>query len=290
MPGWPVTLKRPDDVDAADASDRARTEPRLEEWFGDVARRLLTETRLMVARQPYRLTEIEFYYHCPAHPDVFSHRDPLQYTPGRWYFHRTGGMYRSGSFKGLDLTFGDPEASGGILIRGMEAPDGALIDGPSLLVDHLLQQAGFKTVAGFDAAIGSRLAWERDNPLRLADEEDDERTIYPSPRVGLSLKRAGKSGEPERFVMASYRFLTEPRRIAKGKPQIVLGRHVEGRSEEEIHRLTGCPLRSVRRYTADFESSRGRRDFTPFRGRNLTPGDLCRLYGVWWTAFGDERE
>jgi 3-methyladenine DNA glycosylase Mpg len=288
MARWPVTLKRPEDVDATDGSDRSRTEPRLAEWFGDIARRLLSGTRLVVAGQAHRLTEVEFYYHCPAHPDPFTHRDPLQYTSGRWYFHRTRGVYRSGSFKGIDLTFGEPEASAGVLFRGLETPEGTLIDGPSLLVDHLLRQAGFKTVAGFDAAIGSRLGWARDNPLHLVDEEEDEeRDIYTCPRVGLSLKRPGKSGEPERFVMCAYRFLSEPRRIAKGKPQIVLGRHVEGSSESDIHRLTGCPLRTVRRYTEDFESGRGERDFTPFRGRNLTPGDLCRLYGVWWTVFGD---
>jgi hypothetical protein len=287
MPGWPETLTRPDDVDPNDGSDRARSEPRLKDWFGQIARRLLTATRLVVADDPYRLTEIEFYYHCPAHPDPFAHRDPVQRTAGRWYFHRTAGVYRSGSFKGVDLSFGDAMAHGGVLFRGLEAPDGTLIDGPSLLVDDLLARAGFKTVSGFDAAIAGRLAWERDNPLHLADVEEEDRTIYSSPRVGLSLKRAGKSGQAERFVMCSYRLLTEPRRIAKGKPQIVLGRHVEGASEEEIHRLTGCPLRTMRSYCAAFESARGERDFTPFRGRNLTPNDLCRLYGVWWTVFGE---
>jgi hypothetical protein len=286
MSDWPVVLRRPEEVDASDALNDARSEPRLEEWFCSIARRLLLGTRLLVADKPHRLTEIEFYYHCPAHPDIFAHRDPVQKTPGRWYFHRTRGTYRGGSFKGLDLSFGDPAAFGGVLFRGLEAPGGTLIDGPSLLVDHLLARTGAGTVAGLDQTIGARLAWDNTSPLRLTEIAEEDRPIYRCPRVGLSLKRARNSGEAERFVLCSYRLLTEPRRIAKGKPQIVLGQHVLGSSEEEIHRITGCPLRTVSRYVADFEAGRGQPDFGPFRGRDLTPADLCRLYGVWWTVYG----
>lgn len=36
----------------------------------------------------------------------------------RRYFHRTGGTYRAGTFKGLDITIGTDEKNyGGILIR-----------------------------------------------------------------------------------------------------------------------------------------------------------------------------
>src|SRR5262245_37701454 len=80
----------------------------LPRWFDAVARRLLLGSRFRVAGVPYRLTEVEFYYHGGDHLDRFSHRDPLQKSLGRWYFHRTRGAYRAGSFKGLDVTFGGP--------------------------------------------------------------------------------------------------------------------------------------------------------------------------------------
>jgi hypothetical protein len=38
--------------------------------------------------------------------DPFSHCDAMQQTCAQWYFHKTGGKYRSGTYKGLDVTFG----------------------------------------------------------------------------------------------------------------------------------------------------------------------------------------
>src|SRR5690242_4649153 len=173
----------------------------LDDWFTSIAERLLNGSRLLVGRQAYRLVEIEFYYWSNAHPDPFTHRDPIQFDIGYWYFHRTGGVYRSGSFKGLDLTFGHEDASGGILIRGLETPDGKLIDGPSLCVDHLLDATGAAKVAELDRAINKRLAWENGNPLVLEETDArEERPLLRSPRVGLLLKKATARTESTRFV------------------------------------------------------------------------------------------
>src|SRR5947209_1578323 len=101
-------------------SDDLKNSERLLEWFDHIAQRLLNGTILMVGGERHRFTEIEFYYHGGKHLDVFTHRDPIQKECGRWYFHRTRGTYRGGSFKGLDLTFGGPDAFGGVLIRGIE--------------------------------------------------------------------------------------------------------------------------------------------------------------------------
>src|SRR5205823_3994142 len=137
-----------------------------------------------------------------GHPDPFTHRDPLQRENGRWYFHRTRGAYRGGSFKGLDLTFGDGRAFGGFLVRTIEAPSGALIVGPSLCVDHLLARAGAKSVAALDAVIGGGAAWDPNSPLQLrAVDGQERRPVFRSARVGLSLKKAGPSGDAARFVM-----------------------------------------------------------------------------------------
>src|SRR5262245_31905012 len=136
-------------------------------WFYTIARRLLCGCRLMVAGVPHRLTEVEFYYHGGDHLDPFSHRDPVQKHLARWYFHRTRGAYRAGSFKGLDLTFAGPTAYGGILFRGLELASGTLVDGPSLLVDHLLHTTGAADVAALDASIAGRPAWDAGSPLHL---------------------------------------------------------------------------------------------------------------------------
>src|ERR1043165_4334096 len=117
---WHTLLQPPADFSDGPVADR---------WFTQIADRLLQGTQLIVGKQPHRFVEAEFYYYNDQHPDVFAHRDPLQLHVGRWYFHRTRGTYRSGSFKGMDLTFGDGKAFGGILIRSIERPDGILIDG-----------------------------------------------------------------------------------------------------------------------------------------------------------------
>jgi hypothetical protein len=281
MSPWQKTLARPPQLDDCVIA----------EWFTRIAERLLNASRLHVAGTPHRFTEIEFYdFDPPVHPDPFTHRDPIQWECGRWYFHRTGGVYRNGSFKGFDLTFGDGNSRAGILIRGLETPDGKLIDGPSLCVDYLLKTTHNNTVRALDFAIGERVAWDPDNPLYLADSPAEQRPIYRSARVGLSLKRS-KSAEATNFILRPYRYLTEPRRIAKGKPYLILALHAQGMSADEIRELTGGTRASVTRYLADFASGRDESDFQRYFGQNLTPADLCRLHGTWHrhhaTTIGD---
>src|SRR6187200_1023890 len=140
-------------------------------WFAGIAAALLNRTRWVIAGRPHRLTECEFYYRGPAHDDPFTHGDPVQVHAGRWYFHKTAGVYRGGSFKGVDITFGDGTARGGILIRGLELPDGAMIDGPSLLVDHVLTRCGAASVAALDRTVAGRLAWDPGSPMHFEEVE-----------------------------------------------------------------------------------------------------------------------
>jgi hypothetical protein len=264
------------------------TDDRAADWFDRVAEQLLNGTRLVVNREPHRFTEVEFYYFAPEHPDPFTHRDPLQLECGRWYFHRSRGAYRRRSFKGLDLTFGGDGAHSGILIRGLEKANGELVDGPSLCVDHLLDVTGAGDVAALDEAIAGRDAWDATNPLRLEEANaGPAREVYRTARIGLSLKRSKKAPEPPRYVLRPYRYLTEPRRIAKGKAQLVLALHAQGMSPEEIHNLCGCPKGTVQRYIKDFEEGRQDGDFDPYYGIDLAPKELCRLHGVWHARWVD---
>jgi hypothetical protein len=275
---WLALLRQPDELRGSD---------RLDGWFTRIAERLLNGARLVAGGERLRFAEVEFYYFSAGHPDPFTHRDPLQRSCGRWYFHRTRGIYRGGSFKGLDLTFGDGTAFGGVLIRSLEAAGGTLIDGPSLCVDYLLARTGSAGVAALDERIGGRAAWDGAGPLVLewADGEPPRR-MFQSPRVGLSLRRAGRAPELVRFIGQPYRYLTEPRRIRKGKLHLVLALHASGADAETVHRLTGCPLRTVRQYVADFEAGRQADDIDRYRGIELRPADLCRLYGAWVARWG----
>jgi 3-methyladenine DNA glycosylase Mpg len=251
-----------------------------ERWFDEIAKRLLCGTRLMIGSEPHRYTEIEFYYHGAPHLDVFTHRDPIQKGTGLWYFHRTAGVYRGGSFKGHDLAFGGPGAFGGVLIRGIEQEDGPLIDGPSLCVDHLLARTEAVTVAELDAAINGRPAWDPDSPVHLVWLDEVRRLpIVKSPRVGLSLKKLKKAEAPTRFIMRHYRYLSEPRRISKGKQQMVLALNAEGKSPEEIRELTGCTKGALARYVTDQAEGAKETSFDAYFGIDLGPKELARLHG-----------
>jgi hypothetical protein len=275
---WPTLLRRPTPFDDASATD----------WFTRIADQLLNGADLVVADNVLRLTEIECYYSGPGHLDPFAHRDPVQVHCGRWYFHRTKGIYRSGSFKGLDLAFGGDGSYAGVLIRGVETATGALIDGPSLFVDYMLAQTRAASVSVLDQMIAGRLAWEAGNPVLLRTAAKLEpRSILRTARVGLSLKRAKSRPDMPRFLMRRYRFLTQPRRIAKGKPQMVLALHADGMAPAEIQRLTGCPRASIQRYIAEYETGRELSDFAPFIGSDTSPSDLCRLHGIWQAAWGE---
>ncbi|KAI9328043.1 hypothetical protein DFJ73DRAFT_964624 [Zopfochytrium polystomum] len=151
----------------------------------------LLNSALLRVRSParvdsyFRLAEVEFYYFCDppppppasasssasaaaatlAHRDWYCHRSDEQADPGRWYFHKQGPTaYKSGTRKGLDVTFGlagssttttdaaaaaaGATARGGILIRAIERvgvasakPGDAYVEGPSLVVEALMLAA-----------------------------------------------------------------------------------------------------------------------------------------------------
>jgi hypothetical protein len=278
MSVWLALLQRPDAF--RDGSPAAA-------WFDRIAAELMNRSNLVVNGEPHRLVEVEFYYHGAGHPDPFAHRDPLQLESGRRYFHRTGGVYRSGSFKGLDLTFGDGTNHGGVLIRGIETPAGQLIDGPSLCVDHLLSRTGAKSVAALDQLIGGRQAWDATSPLALTPAVPAHQAqLLRSSRVGLSLKKAAAASEMPRFILRPYRYLSEPRRTAKGKLNLVLTLHAHGTPADEIPALTGSPRASVRRYVEEFEAGRRQTDFTAYLGKDLGPKELARLHGTWHALMG----
>jgi hypothetical protein len=256
--------------------------------FRDVADLLLDRTTLRVAGHPHRFTELELYWSGLAHVDPFTHGDPIQRRLGAWYFHRSGGRYRGGTYKGLDLAFGSHEAFGGILIRGLErvdaarsSPSAALIDGPCMVVDHILALTASPSiealVSRFDATIESR---DRRSPLHVELDAGPGRgqPVHATPRIGLTLKK-GATEARRRYLARPYRFLTEPARIRKGKPHLITALHQQGRSPAEIAALTGTRRAVVEGYLAAFEAGKAR-PIAEFGGDVSTTDELCQLLGA----------
>ncbi|MCE9564396.1 MAG: sigma-70 region 4 domain-containing protein [Planctomycetes bacterium] len=256
-------------------------------WIAGLVGFLLNGVDLVANGSTFRFAELETYYHGPGHFDLFAHCDPVQLENGRWYFHRTQGQYRGGSFKGLDLAFGDGTAHFGILIRSMVAADGSVLDGPCVSVDHLLERTKAKDVATLDSMIASRKLWDATSPLHLrVSAEPRKAQVYRSSRVGLSLKKAKGKADAPKFVGRPYRFLTEPQGITKGKTHLVLTLHRLGESADEIAKITGCPKKTVERYITDFEAGKGVANFDGYIGQDLSTGDLCKLLGTWSAKHG----
>ncbi len=216
-----------------------------ETWFHQIATRLLGSFRLRVADSVSRLVEVEFYFDGEAHRDPFTHGHAEQRTSGYWYFHRVGASYRGGSFKGLDLTFGDGVSHGGILVRSLETPRGELVVGPSLSVDYLLAATGSSSVAVLAARIGGRSAVDPESPLQLIDAGSNvDVSLFRSARVGLSLKRHNDAIARD-LRSRHYRFLSEPRRVTKGRRELIAALLSTGHSPEEVRRMTGSPIRTI---------------------------------------------
>ncbi len=250
-------------------------------WFASVATQLLHQGWLIAGTQHFRLTEVEFYLYSQTHPDPFAHRQPIQRECGHWYFHRIGSSYRGGSFKGLDLTFGQPHAYAGILLRGAERADQRFIDGPSRLVDALLAATGQPSVASLDAQIAGRRAWEEQNPLHLHwISPRPHPPVLATARVGLTLKRAGQRPGYARFLGQPYRFLREARCSRKARPQLVVALAQDGQSPEAIGQITGARPATIANYLAAF--ALGQRQGTPedFLGQTLSAIRYCQLLGV----------
>jgi len=255
-------------------------------WFNLVlAPRLLLGADLVIAGQPHRLAEIEFYYHAPdIHDDPFAHGDPCQRTTGQWYLHRTGKGFRGGSYKGIDLTFGDGLAHGGILIRSLECPDGRLVEGPSLCVDHVLRCCGQTQVAALDQAIGSRPAWGDNRvALRWLTTPRDE-PVYQSGRVGLTLKRVASFPKMADMIFQPYRYLRRPRSIRKGRNYVILALHHQGVPPGQITEITGSPGRAVARQIDGYQQGwQGSDDpsLAMFHSKTLSTVVLAQLCGAW---------
>lgn len=266
--------------------------------FAHLAEYLFNRVELVVAGQVHRLCEVEFYWHSPGHPDPFVHVHPLQLTSQRWYFHRAGnnhrtgqhGSYRGGSFKGVDLTFGDGHNYGGVLIRAVErtgtaSTPGVLIDGPSRTVDQLLKTTGYASIAALDRAIAGRSADDPASPLhlRLVERVPSRRVVW-SVRVGLTLRsKLGDLPTQVRFLLAPYRALCEPARLTKGRVQLAIARYACGHDASAIARLLHTRRAVVERWLLAIQTQAANppADFTAWLDQPLTSEQLCCLAGAW---------
>jgi len=161
----------------------------LDEKFSALTHNLMNYLCLIIADQPYRITELEVYYFDKdKHPDPYVHCASEQLSVGNWYFNGAG----------LDITFGDYEKKiyAGILIRGImkfgENP--RYISGPSNVLKEIFSN------------IGNIMTGERGICLRELNKvviQAIESEPIQSGRIGLTKKK----DDTENYAEKNYRYL-----------------------------------------------------------------------------------
>lgn len=164
--------------------------------FADISDILMNKSVLIVKGNSFRLCEIEFYYKNTLHNDEYVHSIRDQQTFEGFYFHRyKNGSYKSGTYKGLDMTFGNDATNTyfGILIRSMlDLSTNTFIEGPCRCVNRILELFGEPDVKNMmlnNKFVGQLGLYTESQDLYLQENDElDKQEIYVGPRVGLSDK------------------------------------------------------------------------------------------------------
>jgi len=244
--------------------------------FEAISNGLMNQYTLFINGEPHRLAELEFYFCGDKHNDTFTHQDDMQSTSGNWYFHKTGSGYKGGSYKGLDITFGQ-NGYGGILIRAIETMDGEYIEGPSLCVDRVISMNNSKEISDYVKTDGFNLCVWRKSTLSLQrNDKLDQRTLVSGPRFGLTLTKL--DDERLYYIMKPYRFVCLPTKVRKGRQNLVLGLHAQGKSIDQIIKLTGVNRSVITGYINKIEEGK-KKSLEDFKSKKLNTELLSHLAG-----------
>lgn len=162
------------------------------ESFHKIANILLNDTKLLIGNTEFEITEIEFYYNDKnKHNDIACHGDELQKASNTWYVHKKGRG-------GIDITFGNENAYGGILVRGIkEIISGLYTDGPLKILKKIE-----KILSKSRSELRNELRDIETSLVRLEKKDSTNKLIYQAPRIGLV--------QPEnKFLIYPYRFIVD---------------------------------------------------------------------------------
>jgi len=248
--------------------------------FDEIAHYLLNRCVLKINGTTKRVCEVEFYFCGGTHQDTFTHQDEVQQLNARWYFHKTGKKYRTGNYKGLDVTFGmDNKGYGGILFRAISDVDGSnYLSGPCLLVNDVLSLCEVKDIDELVGKENFSLHADHAGSLLYLEESNElkEAKLYESPRFGLNLK--GKNEKGHTFIMRNYRYVIFPEKNKKGKPHIAVKLHNDGIPKANISKILKSTAKNVDGWIQAYEEGQTM-ETENFIGMKLSNSDVCKLYG-----------
>lgn len=188
-----------------------------ERWFEDVCNLLFYKTVFHVGNQRFKITEAELYLNDKDnHPDVFTHGSKEQEKTGLFYFHKNKGGVKFKEFprSGIDITFGNENRFGGILLRGMQNLDcdSDYLDGPAKVSQKVVEALGVNKVKDIASTIDINISNSQD--LWFEDVSGENQSIYKVPRIGLSLSNNNVK-ERLPYISKLYRYLAAPLKTKK---------------------------------------------------------------------------
>lgn len=188
-----------------------------ENCFFEIANKLLNECYLKVNKKIFRIIEIEFYLKCTNHDDLYTHCNPDQLLMETFYFHKYKNTYKSGTYKGMDITLGDKKTNCyfGVLIRSIKrVKTGETIQGPCNVVNRILLEYGCSSIMEFTNGENFSITENPRNFIVVPTHKMEIKSIAIGPRIGLSEKY------PE-LRKKNYRYVTHREIIIKEKTKLV---------------------------------------------------------------------
>ena len=185
--------------------------------FKDLAEYLLEEVIIKVKDKKYRICEIEFYYYSDDHLDEYVHKDKDQLENGKIYFHKKGGNYKSGTFKGMDLVLSQGKDNYfGILIRAIyDIDEDNFISGPCNSVNEILNILGYDNVKSYMESRKHKLVdFHGKDDITVCEYELESEDIYVGSRIGLN------KDKNEDFFDKKYRYVTMINQVKKEKRKL----------------------------------------------------------------------
>lgn len=259
--------------------------------FNKLSDYLLNHIKLVVGDKNYRLVEVELYLYSSNHKDIFTHRDIDQSIKYKFYFHKKGKTYKSGTYKGLDITFGNNTKSyGGALIRSIQdISTNKIIEGPCNVVNCILKIFNHDDISELVTyLLKTNKQNEQDtvncykshkkSKLYLKYSDLNEKDVYSGPRVGLTLKNSNNKLKNE-YIMANYRYTTIPNKLKKFKSGLVLNLYANNKAIDDIESITGCKKYIIKRYIDNYNKGKDK-SFSDYYNKNLKVNDLCELQCV----------
>lgn len=252
----------------------------MQEKIEKIVGKFMNKKVLNAGKNKYRLCELEAYIFNENHDDIFTHKSNEQTIKDIWYFHKKGGTYKSGTYKGLDICRPINGGYGGILIRSiMNLENGDFIEGPCCVVNEILRSCSKRNISELVENIRNDKEYcsiyDNDSLFISSNKEDfKKRTIYTSPRVGLTLK--GKDIEKKSsYIMRDYRYSTYPKKIKKNRFGWILSLHMKGTSVSDIEKITGSKKGYIEKCINQNDDSF---DIDDWSGKSLKVSDICKLY------------